>query len=430
MQKRRKPGNNIPDANKPSTFQQSTMETTNYELRTANCETFASVTTAKGTGAISSIQVSGPSAGEIIKKIFKPIDGKEADFEIGDISVGNILDGPQVIDQVIVGREGENVFAINCHGNPIIVEMIMKLLKRHGAEPTGIHQMLAQQLAGDDQSNAIAIEAKLAQSEVVTLEGVKIITNQVRSGLGEIAGEWLVNMDRLALRDIARQCERIIADSKTANLIINGCRVAIAGPANSGKSTLLNCLAGRQKAIVAGAPGTTRDWVTGRCRTDRLLMELIDTAGLDESLSEVNSIDSESQRRAVALLANCDLVLFVLDGSKTISNEELKLKRDLLKDIKVLVVLNKLDLGKKVDESQLNLDFAISVSISAKSGDGIERLLEEIRELLGVEKFDLNTPVCFTQRQLELLELTSHTKTKSQAEAVITELLGGQIAAR
>jgi len=406
------------------------METTNYELRTANRETYASVTTAKGTGAISSIRVSGPSAGEIIKKIFKPIDGKEADFEIGDISVGNILDGPQVIDQVVVGCEGENVFAINCHGNPIIVEMIMKLLKRHDAEPVDTSQMLAQQFAKDDRANAIAAEAKLAQLAAVTLEGVKIIANQARLGLAKIAGEWLANMDRLALRDIARQCKRIIADSETANLIINGCKVVIAGPANSGKSTLLNCLAGRQKAIVAGAPGTTRDWVTGKCRTDRLLMELVDTAGLDESLSEVNSIDSESQRRAIELLANCDLVLFVLDGSKAIRSRELRFKRDLLKNIKVLVVLNKLDLGKKVDQSRLDLDFTASVSISAKSGDRIERLLKRIREVLGVADFCLNTAVCFTQRQLELLELMSRTETKSQAEAVITELLGGQIAAR
>jgi len=395
-----------------------------------NGETLACVTTAKGTGAISSIQIAGLSAGAIIKKIFTPTGRREADFGVGDISIGRILDGLQVIDQVVVGCEGPANFAINCHGNPIIVEMIMKLLKKHGAEPADTGQMLAQQFAGDEESNAIAIEAKLAQLEAVTLEGVKIVANQTGSGLAKMAGEWLENIDRLALRDIAGRCERIIADSKRANLIINGCKVVIAGPANSGKSTLLNCLTGRQKAIVAGTPGTTRDWVTGRCRTDRLLMEMIDTAGLDESLSKLNSIDSESQRRTVGLLANCDLVLFVLDGSKTVTNEELKTKRDLLKGKKVLVVLNKLDLGKKVDENRLDLDFAISVSISAKSGDGIEWLLVKIRELLGVEKFDLHTPVCFTRRQMGFLEKISRTETKSLAKALITELLKGPIAVR
>jgi len=414
------------------------METTNKvypersrrELRTTNSKALACVTTAKGTGAISSIQVVGPSAGEIIKKIFIPTGRREADFGVGDISIGDILDGPQVIDQVVVGCEGPDNFAINCHGNPIIVEMIMKLLKKHGAQPAGIRQMLTQQLAPDDKSNTIALEAKPAQLEAVTLEGVKIIANQARTGLGKIAGDWLANIHSLALGDIARQCEQIIADSKTADLIINGCKVVIAGPANSGKSTLLNCLSGRDKAIVAETAGTTRDWVTGKCRTGRLLIELIDTAGLDEDLSASTQIGREAQLRAVKLLAHCDLVLFVLDGSKTIRNEQLKTKRDLLKGKKVLVVFNKLDLGLKLDESQLNLDFAVSFGISAKSGDGIERLLEEIRELLGVGKFDLNSPVCFTQRQLALLELTSRTEGRSQAEAVITELLSGPIAAR
>jgi tRNA modification GTPase len=399
------------------------METTNHKLPTTNSKTLACVTTAKGTGAISSIRVAGPSAGAIIKNILRPTSGGQADFETGDILLGNILDGPRIFDQVVVGCEGKNNFEINCHGNPIIVEMIMKLLKSHDAEPVDVAQMFAQQLSEHGVSNAIATEANLAQLAAVTLEGVKIIANQAPLGIGKIARHWLENMDCLKLRDIAQQCKRILSDSKIANLIINGCKVVIAGPSNSGKSTLLNCLAGRQKAIVADLAGTTRDWVTGRCRTDRLLMELIDTGGLDENLPGANSIDGQSQRKAAELLMDCDLVLFLLDGSKTIKDEELKTKRDLLRGKKVLVVLNKLDLGITLNESQLNLDFEGCVSISAKSGDRIERLLKGIKEVLGVADFNLNVPVCFTKRQCDLLELLTQEQSKLQAKTVITDLL-------
>ena len=97
--------------------------------------TFAAVMTGKGTGAISTIQILGDSAGAVIKKIFQPATSKSAALEPGRISLGTINADTETIDHVTIGCEGPGNFTINCHGNPLIVEMIMELLGRHKAAP-------------------------------------------------------------------------------------------------------------------------------------------------------------------------------------------------------------------------------------------------------------------------------------------------------
>lgn len=382
-------------------------------------KTLAAVTTAKGTSAISSIQLLGAGASAIIEEIFEPGEGKKCILETGNILVGNIVDGPEVIDHVVVGCEGQEDYSISCHGNPIIVEMIMKLLKDKGAELVTAEELLGVKFA-DEGGNTIAQECKLAQLKAVTLEGVRIIANQADTGLSKMAAFWLE--EKISLEKIKTECERILADSVTADLIISGAKVVIAGPPNSGKSTLLNCLCGRTKAIVTDIAGTTRDWVGARCRADSLLMELVDTAGLNEELSGQNDIDKESQKKAAELLSDCDVVLFVLDGS---TKEIPRFKFD--KGKKVIVVLNKSDIGSELCEEQLGLEFDGCVRISAKTGDGIDELAETIRRVLRVAGFDLTWAVCFTERQKRLLEGLLGAKNISQAESAITELLNGGV---
>lgn len=381
-------------------------------------KTLATVTTAKGTAAISSIQLLGTGAGAIIEKIFEPDEGKKCTLETGNILVGNIVDGGQIVDHVVVGCEGRGDYSISCHGNPIIVEMIMKLLKDKGAELITVEKLLEAKFA-DEDTNTIVQECKLAQLKTVTLEGVRLIANQAGTGLNRTATNWL---EGRSLEKIKTQCKQILEDSVTAGLIIAGAKVVIAGPPNSGKSTLLNCLCGRTKAIVTDIAGTTRDWVGARCRTESLLMELIDTAGLEEEISGRNDIDKESQKRAAGLLTDCDVVLFVLDGS-TAEKQEIKFQRRK----KVIVVLNKSDIGCELDEGQLGLELDGCVRISAKTGQGIDELSETIRRVLGVAGFDLTKAVCFTQRQKRLLDRLLGAKNASQAESAITELLNGPV---
>jgi tRNA modification GTPase len=389
---------------------------------------FAAVVTGKGTGAISTVQVFGDTAGAVIEKIFKSTETKPAKFKTGKILLGTICDGTETIDQVIIGCEGPHSFAINCHGNPLIVEMIMQLLGRRGAKLLTAEQLLCKILSAQKTVNTIALEAKLTQARARTIEGTKIIANQIDAGLSKKIAEWLDNVSALSLKQISADAERILENSKTAKLIIHGCKTIIAGPPNTGKSTLLNYLTGRQKAIVTDIKGTTRDWVSARCQIGPLSVELIDTAGLDEKLAAApdNTIEKKSQEKSAQILEEADLVLLVLDNSTTGDQFDDQFGEKIA-DKLVLTVLNKTDLPAKFDTSKLPKNLSNAIQISAKFGTGIENLTKKIQQLCGVADFDLQQPVCITSRQENLLQQLKKAKSRKQAASIITELLNGQM---
>ena len=415
--------------------------------------TFAAVMTGKGTGAISIIQVFGDSAEAIIRKIFKPAGTpctatgagtKPAKLKAGQIRLGTITDGSEAIDQVTIGCETAHSFAINCHGNPLIVADIMQLLQRRGAALLTADQLLTKILSEEKSINTIALEARLTQPKAKTLEGTKIIANQIDAGLSEKAQRWLQsygllteNINEIPLDEIKADAGRILETSQTAKLIIAGCTVVLAGPINTGKSTLLNYLCGRQKAIVTHIKGTTRDWVSAQCQIDPLSAELIDTAGLDEprpseglgeklTATPKNTLDKIAQEKSIQILEKADLVLLVLNNSQTTDQLDNRLLEKIA-DKKILTVLNKSDLPPKLDVRKLSKILSNTVQISAKLGTGIENLLKKIRQVLAVADFDLKQPVCFTARQESLLEQLKNAKSKKQAASIITELLNGRL---
>ena len=374
---------------------------------------FAAVITGKGTGAIATIQLCGDSAEAVLKQIFVPQTQKMPEYTTGKILLGTIAASGEIIDQVTIGCEGTNTFAINCHGNPLIVERIMQLLQQKSVQLLTAEQLLCKTFA---DGNTIALEAKLNLPKAKTIEGTKIILNQTDSGLTTSAKNWLSNTN---LNKITSEAKTIIEASKIAKLIIFGCRIVLAGPPNTGKSTLLNRLSGRQKAIVTDIKGATRDWVSANCRIGPLALELIDTAGLDEKLAD--GINKAAQQAAIEIIKQADIVLLVLDNSEP-ADQFNKSLTNILTDKKVLTVLNKSDLPFG---AQRRRDLPNTVSISAKLGTGIEQLCTRIQRLAGVENFDLRQPICFTDRQEQLLIQLTNAKSKDAARSIITELLSG-----
>lgn len=382
-------------------------------------DTFAALMTGQAVGAISTIQVFGDEAESVIKKTFKPAGGGNSTFDSGKVLLGTFTDGIDTIDQVTLGCNAARTFTIHCHGNPLITSDIMKLLSRKKIKIVTAEQLKI--LSEKQAINTIEIEANLVQPKIKTLEGTKIVFNQAKNGLNRILRQWSGEAEKFSLEDIKSTAAKILQNSQTAKLIIYGCKTVIAGPVNSGKSTLLNCLCGREKAIVTDIKGTTRDWVSGNCSFGRLFMELMDTAGLDEGICS-NSDDEQSRKKTRQILQKAALCLWVIDAAKLPTQAD---KTILNKT--TIIVLNKSDLPDKHGKSDFSPESAEAVRISAKFATGINTLLTKINQITGIEKFDLKTAVCFTERQEKLMNRLVKTNSLQQASLIITELLNGKL---
>jgi tRNA U34 5-carboxymethylaminomethyl modifying GTPase MnmE/TrmE len=430
----------------------------------------AAVMTGPGAGAIATIELVGDCAEPILRTIFHRTDGKPFEFAAGRVFLGDILDGHRTIDQVTIGCEGADAFAIHCHGNPLIVEQIMGLLRRHGVRPVRAEQLLGGVLMSREAGDSITVEAKLAFATVKTIEGASLIANQVKGGLAAKARQWQLDLDSAPIEQIAAEARRILLDSDKARLILSGCTIALIGPPNSGKSTLLNALAGREKAIVTDIPGTTRDWVSAEIRIPPLLATIIDTAGLDPALAAAGGIDCSAQHKSLEALDRADLILLVLDASRpakqfgtdedvghrghrdhranegppmdtgstplsvssvpsVADNSQIRVPSlwDRLADKRTAVVLNKADLPPRLELKSLPEHLRHAVPISAKQETGIDDLIRAIHGVCGLTDFSLNTAVAFTDRQRMILRQLVSARSHGEASAAITELLHGLI---
>jgi len=380
-------------------------------------QTLVCVITSRGMAAISSIVLAGSDAQEILQKVFRksspstpsPLPSSLLSFgatsrgtppsqgERFTILQGSIFDDDSVIDEVVVGCESEGTVVIHCHGNPLLVERIVKLLQSHGAELTD-SETFAFARHKKSSNNTIVAEAKLAMQKSATLLGVKILQAQIEGGLSTWAQRCVNNFDTLNLPDIKNECQQILERSKVAKRIIEGVRIVIAGPPNSGKSTLLNCLAAQPQAVVSDVAGTTRDWVSITCQLGPIRAELIDTAGLDDTLAGKGAIGQTAQALTKELLESCDLVLYVVSA---LSPQPSVLSHY---TAPVVCVYNKCDLLQE----HKNLGThepknSEGILVSAKHNMGIDPLAQETIKRLGVSDFDTAAPVAFTSRQQELL---------------------------
>lgn len=378
-------------------------------------DTIVAIATPLGEGSIGVVRISGPEAIAVGRRVFQPKVNQ--DWYIKEnykLVYGHVVepDSREIIDEVLLSVmrgprsfTAEDVVEINCHGGIVPLRRVLEVVLRQGAR-------LAE--PGEFSKRAfINGRLDLAQAESIidiirakTDAGAKIAMSQLGGKLSEkvhgLQNELLGLLAKIeafidfpeddipeaTLEEMAHRCnglliviEQLLESADTGKVYREGLRTVIVGKPNVGKSSLLNALLREQRAIVTDIPGTTRDVIEEVLNIKGVPLKIIDTAGLRETQDLVEKLGVERSRQ---LLNQADLVLLVLDASTGLSEDDLNVI-NLIKDKKVLVLINKVDIADnaiETDQLKQLIGYSDVLEISAQKDIGLDRLEQSILDLV------------------------------------------------
>lgn len=407
-------------------------------------DTITAPATIPGTGALSIVRMSGPKALSICDLVLSKKVSDQPGYSLKFASIFK-KDG-SLLDEVMVGifraphsYTGEDSVEIYCHASKYIVEELLSLLCESGARMAEPGEFTKRAFLNGkmDLSQAEAVADVISSSNSASH---RVAMHQLRGGYsGELMSlrEELVSLaslleleldfseedvefaDRSRLRELlsrtAAHVEKLITSFKLGNAIKNGIPVAIVGPVNAGKSTLLNSILKEDRAIVSDIPGTTRDTIEETINLGGLNFRFIDTAGLRET-SE--AIESAGIKRSISKINEAEIVLAVLDMSEDIDSlfsqiREISGKVD-LQGQKMVILLNKTD--KNADNKKViqinnfvsSIDNKIiTMEVSAKLGKGLDSLEKTLIDSFSGLKSGDDATLVTNLRHLEALKNSS-----------------------
>ncbi len=375
-------------------------------------DTIAAISTPLGEGGIGIVRLSGKGSLQIAEKIFSsPVNKALGNLKPNSIVYGHIRDPltGQKVDEVLLtvmksphSYTKEDVVEINCHGGMITLRKTLELVLKQGARLAEPGEFTKRAFINGriDLSQAEAvldlIRSKTDESRRVAIEqlqgGLSEKITALRDRLTEICAhveacidfpedeiETSTRQDLLAaMEDTGRELEKLLKTYDEARFFREGLSTAIVGRTNVGKSSLLNALLRKDRAIVTDVPGTTRDVIEEYLNINGLPLRIMDTAGI----RDVQDIaEKEGVKRSLRSIENADLVVAIFDRSEPLKDEDFEVIEKIKKK-NAIIVLNKCDLpalvGKDILTSRLTPHALRVLDVSATRGDGLEELKESI----------------------------------------------------
>ncbi len=377
--------------------------------------TIVAIATAPGEGAIGIIRLSGSDAVAIANKIFS---GKNLEVQPSHtLHFGKIMDAERVIDEVVVSLyrapksyTGEEVVEISCHGSDYVLQQVLSLCRRHGAEMAkpGEFTLRAFLNGKMDLAQAEAVADLIAsQSSMAHQAAIHNLRGGFSTDLREMR-EQLIQFSALIeleldfseedvefadrtrfyqlIAALTEATQQLVNSFSLGNVIKNGVSVAIVGKPNAGKSTLLNALLNEERAIVSDIAGTTRDTIEETLNINGILFRLIDTAGIREHSTD--AIELQGIERSRSAMNKADIVVFLYDVQKVLHNpEELtSLAASIAtaeeKRIKYLVAANKADTpGWEAAMPACTAIAPHTLFISARNKENIKQLKDSLFQI-------------------------------------------------
>lgn len=382
--------------------------------------TIAAISTPAGIGGIGIVRISGEKACEIISKIFRPkTKGMLKSYQVRYGVIVNTQN--EIIDEVLVSYfkapksyTGEDVCEISCHGGSLIVREILELVIVSGADLAKPGEFTKRAFLNGkmDLSQAEAVMDVIhSRSKKESQESMKQLQGFLSQEIAKIKGEILevlvdieANIDypEYDIEEVKREKigkvleEAILKLQKLENsfekgkILKEGIKTAIIGRPNVGKSSLLNAILKEERAIVTEIEGTTRDTIEEMISIQGIPLQIIDTAGIRETSDQVEEIGVNKSLKA---MEEAQLILILVDAAKELSTEDKELLGKVSKKPHI-VVINKIDLGKKIDLTSLQGEKV--VEISAKEQIGMEELEKAIQELFELNQMEITNDVVIT----------------------------------